>query len=164
MLLLRCFQRNGVLRAELKGGCAWYHHHASRATPAEPPPSTVGWTSFSSSPTCWNSASSSDFECATLHTPCQWTEQQARDAQQGTSRAKLHITVRDATITWLESSKEGKGYWAALYQRATREIQNSLSLYYSRVEVLRRGGKSWVALYQRATRKAQISLGGLSGC
>ena len=39
------------------------------------------------------------------------------------------ITVRDATIAGLESIKEGKGYWVALYQRATREIQNSLSLY-----------------------------------
>jgi hypothetical protein len=38
------------------------------------------------------------------------------------------ITVRDATITGLESIKEGKGYWVTLYQRATREIQTSLSL------------------------------------
>ena len=38
------------------------------------------------------------------------------------------ITVRDATIAGLESIKEGKGCWVALYQRATREIQNSLSL------------------------------------
>ena len=37
------------------------------------------------------------------------------------------FTVRGATITGLESIKEGKGYWVALYQRATREIQNSLS-------------------------------------
>ena len=41
------------------------------------------------------------------------------------------ITVRDATITGLESIKEGKGCWVALYQRATREIQNSPSLYYT---------------------------------
>jgi hypothetical protein len=38
------------------------------------------------------------------------------------------ITVRGATITGLGSIKEGKGYWVALYQRATREIQYSLSL------------------------------------
>ena len=39
------------------------------------------------------------------------------------------ITVREATITGLESIKKGKGYWVALYQRATREMQNSLSPY-----------------------------------
>jgi hypothetical protein len=49
------------------------------------------------------------------------------------SRETMFITVRDATIAGLESIKEGKGYWVALYQRATREIQNSLSLYFPSV-------------------------------
>ena len=31
--------------------------------------------------------------------------------------------MREATIAGLESIKKGKGYWVALYQRATREIQ-----------------------------------------
>ena len=39
------------------------------------------------------------------------------------------ITVRDATIAGLEGIKEGEGCWVALYQRATGEIQNCLSLY-----------------------------------
>jgi hypothetical protein len=45
-----------------------------------------------------------------------------------TNGQRICLTVRDATIAGLESIKEGKGYWVALYQRATREIQNSLPL------------------------------------
>ena len=46
------------------------------------------------------------------------------------SRKTLRLSAREATITGLESiKKEGGGYRVALYQRATREIQNSLSLY-----------------------------------